>query len=414
NPALFPLITAAFGSATCLAVYEIILWQTHHRGYALAAWGIILLSPVLYWLVLACNNVVYATCFLMISLYFFPRGDTAKGSTFLVLAALSRGEPFLLIIFVAAYVFWQWKRKEIATAMFLKTLAKLALPPVLWMATNFYKMGNVFYSFEQVQTYSKSTGQNYSGGDFPIRLFELLSTFYFNFPALALGVAGFLFFMKRLRNLRFLYGYTVLSILGYWVLAPFNVLLLQRYLLPISIYLTIFAVLLCQELGTRWTSTSAPLKQRFSLLAILPVLLLPLYTHLPAQTSIDRIILFNKGFDDDIPKVANQLRQKLSESDSRKLKVLVSKRRAAHLNYLLYEYHSRLTISSIRAIYFKKTDFLKEKPDWIVFAPNDLYPIKSALYLFELLSEKGLQQQGMRVGETLRISENTQMVRLIR
>ena len=413
NPALLPLITGAIGSATCLALYEIVLGLTGHRGYALSAWGIILLSPVLYLLVLACNSGVYATCFLMVSLYFFIRKDIHKGSTFLVLAALSRPEPFILIVFVAAFVFWQWRRKEIPLTGLLSTLSKLAIPPVLWMTANFYKTGNAFYSFQAAQSYTKSTGQSYSAADFPQHLFELLSTFYFSGLALALGAAGFLVLMKRFRSLLFLYGYMILTLLGYWVLAPFNIPLAERYLLPTSIYLVIFAALLCKELGDRWAPPD-PSNKKFSMASLLPVLFLPLFIHLPAQSIVDRIIIFHKDMDQDIPIVANHLRRQFSDKGAKELKVLASARRTAHLNYLLYEYRSRLSITALRTIYFNETDFLKEQVDWVVYAPNDLYPLKSAFYLFDLLSEEGLKKQGIHLEETLHISENTQLLHLTR
>lgn len=413
-PILFPLITAVFGSAACLALYELILYLTGHRGYALAGWGIILLSPVLYWLVLACNSVVYATCFLMGSLYFFTREDSHKGSTFLVLAALSRPEPFVLIVFAAGHFFWQWKQKVLSNVKFSGLLIKLALPPMVWLAANFYKTGNVFYSFQLAQTYTKSTGQNYQGADFPRHLFELLSTYYFNYMALAFCTAGLLFCLKKIRRLRFIYGFLVLSTLGYWVLAPFDIPLLERYLLPIFFYLVIFAALIFNEVGSRWNPSFPPLNKKNSLAAILPVLFLTLFIHLPAHSVIERIIAFHKGFDQDIPKIADHLRWQLSEGGAKKLNVLASERRAAHLKYLLYEYHSRLSISSPRGIYFNKTSFLEEEVEWIVYAPNDLYPMDSAFYIFDLLSEEGLKKQGMHVGKTIKISENTQMLHLVR
>jgi hypothetical protein len=414
SPFLFPLITAILGSAICLAVHEIILGLTYHRGYALAGWGIILLSPMLIWLVMACNSVVYATCFVMGSLYFFMRNDTQKGSAFLVLAALSRPEPFLLIAFVAAYLYRQWKNKGLTTARFLGNLTILVLPPVLWMVANLYKMGDAFYAFERAQTYTLNTGQNYTGLDFPRRFYNLISYYYFSFLALALSISGSLYFFKKIRSLGFLYGYLILSILFYWMLAPFNMPLFQRYLLPVSIYLMILGIMLFKELADKWVLPSPPQKKKISIANLLPVACLLFFIHLPAQSAIEKMILFNKNFDRDIPIVADHLRQKLSNAPFRPITVVASARRISHLEFLLYEYHSRLTFISVRNIYFRKSDLSKEEVNWIVYTPDDFIPKKSALYLSRLMSDGELIKQGLYVAENIPVSEHTQMQHLSR
>ena len=414
SPFLFPLITAVLGSAACLAVHEIILGLINHRGYALAGWGIILLSPMMIWLVMACNSVIYATCFVLGSLYFFMRNDTPKGSAFLALAALSRPEPFLLIAFVATYLLWQWKKEGTPTTRFLGNLTLLALPPTLWMVANFYKMGDAFYAFERAQTYTLNTGQNYSGLEFPRHFYNLISYYYFSFLALALGISGSLYFFKKIRSLRFLYGYLILSILFYWMLAPFNMPLFQRYLLPVSIYLIIFGIMLFKELSDKWVPPSPTQKKKFSLSTLLPVACLLLFIHLPAQSAIEKMILFNKNIDKDIPIVAGHLRQRLSNVPLRSITVVASARRIPQLEFLLYEYHSRLTFIPVRNIYFKKTDLFKEEVNWIVYAPDDFIPNKSALYLSSLISEGELKKQGLYVAENIPISEHTQMLHLSR
>lgn len=413
QPYLFPLISAAFGSATCLAVYELVLLLTRHKGYALVAWGVVLLAPVLHWQVLSCNSILFATCFAVASLYFFTAGKTAKGSILLSCAALSRPEPFILIILASVYLLFQWKKGEVTFRRLSGMLAVLAVSPVIWLVVNFYQTDNAIYAFELAQVYTKTTHQNISFTEFPKRLWSLLITFYYNPIALAFSTAGFIFLAKRFRSLLFLYGYTLLSIGGYWILAPRNIPLLERYVLPISIYILIFGVLLVRELEARWLRPAAPSRTDFLKAAVLPILFLLVFIHLPAQHAVSQIINYHKSFDRDIPVAAEHIRKKLSEDSSGQLRILISDRRRQQYNYLLFEDRSRLKFVSFRKLYYSKTDFKKEAIDYVLYAPDDLYPLKSAFYTFDLFSSEGLKQQGLRVTDTIWISENTKMLRLL-
>ena len=413
QPYLFPLISAAFGSATCLAVYELILLLTRHKGYALVAWGVVLLAPVLHWQVLSCNSILYATCFAVGSLYFFTAGNTTKGSILLSCAALSRPEPFILIILASAYLLFQWKKGEITFRRLSGMLAVLAVPPAIWLAVNFYQTDNAIHAFQLAQDYTKITHQNINFAEFPKRLWSLLITFYYNPVALAFCAAGFIFFAKRFRTLLFLYGYTLLSIGGYWILAPRNIPLLERYVLPISIYILIFGVLLVRELEARWLRSAASPRIDFLKTALLPILFLLVFIHLPAQHAANQIINYHKRFDRDIPVAAEYIREKLSEDGSGQLRILISDRRRRQYDYLLFEDRSRLKFISFRELYYAKTDLKKEEIDYVLYAPDDLYPLQSAFYAFDLFSGEGLKQQGLRVADTIWISENTKMLRVL-
>ena len=414
KPILFPLISAAFGSAICLAVYELILLLVRHKGYALAAWGVLLLAPVLYWQVLSCNSILYATCFAVGSLYFFTSGKTTTGSILLSCAALSRPEPFILIVLASAYLLFQWKKREITFRRLYGTLAVLAVPPAIWLVANFYQTDNAIYAFQLAQDYTKSTHQNIDAAEFPKRLWFLLTAFYYNPIALAFCAVGFIVLAKRFRSLLFVYGYTLLSIGGYWVLAPYNIPLLERYVLPISIYLLVFGVLLFHELEARWLRPIGLPRTDFLKSALLSIIFLLVFIHLPAHHVANQIINYHKSFDQDVPIVADHIRQKLAETDSGKLRILMSARRQAHYDYLLYEDRSRLTFIYFRKLYYEKMDLRKSKIDYAFYSPNDLYPLKSAFYTFDMLSDEGLKKQNMRVGETISISENTKILQFLR
>lgn len=412
QPYLFPLISAAFGSTICLAVYEFILLLTRHKGYALVAWGVVLLAPVLHWQVLSCNSILYATCFAVGSLYYFTAGNSTKGSILLTCAGLSRPEPFILIIAASVYLLFQWKKNEITFRQLFGTLAVLAVSPAIWLVINFYQTDNAIYSFQLAQDYTKVTSQNISFDEFPRRLWFLLTTYYYNPIALAFCAAGFIFLAKRFRSLLFLYGYTVLSIGGYWILAPRDIPLLERYVLPISIYIMIFGVLLVREFEARWLRSAALSRTELLKTALPPVLLLLVFIHLPAQHTVNQIINYHKSFDQDIPAAADRIQKILAEEDSRKLRILISDRRRPHYNYLLFDVRSRLKFIAFRELYYAKTDLKKEEVDYVLYAPDDLYPLQSAFYAFDLFSDEGLRKQGLRVADTIWISENTQMLRL--
>ena len=414
QPYLFPLISAALASAMCVAIYELILLLTRDRRYALVAWGIVLLAPVLHWQVLSCNSILYATCFAVCSLYFFTAGNITKGSILLSCAALSRPEPFILVILISAYVLFQWKKGEITFRKLSGTLAVLAVPPVVWLIINYYQTGNAIYSFQLAQDYTRSTHQSVSFSGFPGRLWFLLTSFYYGPIALAVCAAGFVLLAKKFRSYLFLYGYTLLSIGGYWILAPRSIPLLERYVLPISIYILLFGVLLVRELEARWVRPGAQSRFDFLKTALLPILFLLLFIHLPAQHSANQIINYHKRFDQDIPVAADYIRNKLSESDRGELRVLVSDRRRPHYHYLLYKDRSRLKFVSYREMFYAKTDLTKEKIDYVIYAPDDLYPLESAFYIFDLFSDEGLKKQGLRVGNSTWISENTQLMHLHR
>lgn len=414
KPILFPLISAAFGSATCLAVYELILLLGRHRVYALAGWGVVLLAPVLHWQVLSCNSILYVTCFAVGSLYFFTSGNSAKGSILLSCAALSRPEPFILIVLASAYLLFQWKKKAISFRRLSGFLAVMAVSPAIWLAVNFYQTDNALYAFNLAQDYFKSTHQNVAAAEFPKRLWVLLTAYYYNPVALVVCAAGLIVLAKRFRSLLFVYGYALLSIGGYWILAPFNISLLERYVLPISIYILIFGVLLFRELEALWLGSGPPSRIGFLKSVFLPVLFLLIFIHLPAQHESNQIINYHKSFSQDIPRAADLIREKLSQTGPGKLRILISDRRRPHYKYLLFEDLSRLKFISFRELYYAKTDLRKEKVDYVLYAPDDLYPLKSAFYTFDLFSDEGLKKQGLRVADTIRISENTKMLRLIR
>jgi len=413
QPYLFPVISAVFGSATCVAVYELTLFLTDHKGYALVAWGVVLLAPVLHWQVLSCNSILFATCFAVGSLYFFTAGDTTKGCISLSCAALSRPEPFILIVLVSTYLLFQWKNKEITFRYCSGMLSVLAVSPAIWLVVNFYQTENAIYAFNLAQDYTRITHQNISFVEFPKRLWFLLTAFYYSPIALAICAAGFILLAKKFRSLLFIYRYTLLSIGGYWILAPRNIPLLERYVLPISIYILIFGVLMVRDLDSRWLRPGASSGTNL-LKTVFPLLLfLLIFIHLPAQHAAKQIIDYHNSFDKDIPVAVNHIRKKLSEEESKELRILISDRRRRQYDYWLFEDRSRLKFIAFRELYYEKSDLKKEKVDYVLYSPDDLYPLKSAFNAFDLLSDEGLKQQGLRVGDTTWISDRTKILHIL-
>jgi hypothetical protein len=137
-----------------------------------------------------------------------------------------------------------------------------------------------------------------------------------------------------------------------------------------------------------------------------------IFVHLPAQHSAKQIIDYHKSFDKDIPVVADMIRKKLSESNSSKLRILISDRRRRQYDYWLFEDRSKLKFVAFRELYYAKTDLKKEKIDYVLYAPDDLYPLQSAFNAFDLLSEDGLKRQGLRIEGKTWISEHTSLLRI--
>jgi len=50
----------------------------------------------------------------------------------------------------------------------------------------------------------------------------------------------------------------------------------------------------------------------------------------------------------------------------------------------------------------------------VVYAPEDLYPVKSAFSAMEMMTPEGLKRQGVGVRQTWPVSERTRLIRLAR
>ncbi|UCD10462.1 MAG: hypothetical protein JSU88_07085, partial [Nitrospinaceae bacterium] len=85
EPLLFPVLTSLIGAGACLAVYLLVLHLTGDRVAALLAWGMLLLSPVLYWQVIVCNSVAIMTALVLIAIYYFSQGKIQSGCVWMAL-----------------------------------------------------------------------------------------------------------------------------------------------------------------------------------------------------------------------------------------------------------------------------------------------------------------------------------------
>jgi hypothetical protein len=330
----------------------------------------------------------------------------------LMLAGFCRPEPFILAIPAVIYIFMQWRQGDLATARLVRAGLILALPSLWLLLFNFMKTGNPATSFMTVQNYTKTTLLDFDFFNFPPVFWNLLSTYYMNYFAALAAIGGMVLFVLLPRRLYFLYCYLAFTLLGYWVLGAMHFTLIERFLLPIHIYLTIFSLLLFNEIKVKLSSLPNPSKLLAMVAALLPFIFVLLNLNLSAHGAITHNLSYNADFDDDIPQVALLLRKDLMAEKQKHVKILMTARRAAMLSYLLHDVDSRYSTIDFGALLARKSDLRKEQIDLVVYAPNDIYPLPSAFYTFDLLSDDGLKSQGIYVAKSSIISEHTRLLHI--
>lgn len=412
SPILFAYITALFGALLCLGAYRLFYTLTQSPAASLLGWGALLICPVLYWQVVSCNSVVYQTCFLIWSLVFFVQRKSLWGCVFLTLAGFSRLEPFILIVPVFYFLYREWRCGQLPSKNFLRETIILMMAPLWWLAFNYLQFGHLLGALQRVHTDVKDVISELNPFNFPTLLWNNISDFYMSPLALAIGVIGFFVFLPRLKKHYFLYSFMIVTIIGLWGFSLMNYAVIERFLLPIFIYLLAFSVLIFNRLERKLPQLSEKGPGALTITALAGVMFLFANVNFKAQALVEDIIVYHNNFDRDIPVLAERLRKSLEQDEQ--LKVLITNRRFSMLRYHLYDMRDRVTLVSFRNLFFNRTDLEREKIDIVVFAPNDLFPVKSAFYNFGLLSPEGLNRQGLRIVQKWKLSEHTQMLRVAR
>jgi len=411
RPEGFPLLAAVFGALTCSGLYALLTLFCKTPGAPVLGWGIVVLSPVLYWQVLSANSLVFAACFLIWSLYCYCRSRFVGGCVLLALAGLSRPEPFILLIPVMGMLGWRLREgKGLGLLRGWGCVALLMVAPAAWLVFNWVQSGDPWLSFKGVQAYNRPLHAGFGLGDFPSLLYRLLREYYFQIPA-ALGcVASLLYFLPRIRELIFPYAYLLFTLLGYALLSTREVVLIERMLLPVYFYLVFFMALLTDRISGFFAGEAS--KRGWSMaLAVLPLwLVLALNLNFAQHREIGNILEYHAGFDRDIGQVVRILERDLEQGN--RVVLLVSARRESMLRYYLYDRKAQVSMTTYTGLFRDGRNLRKDKVNWVVYAPNDLFPPQMAFYSFDLLSPEGMTRQSLKVVAKHVLSDNTQLWRV--
>jgi len=414
QPLLFPLLTSLFGAGACLAVYLLAHRLTGDPLAALLAWGMLLLSPVLYWQVIVCNSVAIMTALVLIAIYCFSQGKIRAGCVWMALAELSRPEPFFLLPALVLYLGWRFLKDQAGRGEMVRGLAFLLFPLFLWLALSAIKSGSAFASYSRAVDYGKALASDQGLWVFPRVFWGILGDFYMGPVAALFALAGVLALIPAARRYAFLYGYLLFTLAGYWGLVTFGTALQERFLLPVHAALLIFSAALFAALRK---NIGLVLKKGPLLNAAGPLLacgLLLMNTNLNGHRTVDHILNFHNRHDADLPRAAALFREAIAANPGQPPVMLISARRMGRMDYLLDDVRGRYTLVSFRHLYFQNQDLGGKSIGWVLYAPDDIYPMKSAFYNMELLTEEGLKKQELRVDRSWVLSESTRLLKLAR
>ncbi len=414
SPELFPYITALFGAATCTAVFLTVESLAKKRISSLIAWGIAINCPVLTWQILSCNSLVFATCFLMGSLNYFCRKKIKKGCVFLTLAAFSRPEPFILILPILGYCFYQWQKGNLTKKELFFNFVLLASAPLWWLFFNLTQTGDPISGLISIQEYAQSVPDIYRVNEFFRNLRHLLTTYYMDFFPIAIAAAGFAFLFIRIKKVFFLYIFSISNLFGYWFLANnlSQFVLVERFLLPFYLYLVIFSVLLLdygiQKLELIFSKNSYSLVWVY----ISVLTFYSLYLNMDQHKRIANILGYHAKFDRAILETTSILKDDLAHVD--RLTILVSSRRHNMLRWHMQEFNDRISLKSFRSLQTGNSDLRKESVDLVILARGDFHSRPSAVYNLNLLSLEGLKAQKLCYNKIIPISEGTLIFKITR
>ena len=411
EPWVFPIISSMFGAGACLGVYRIIESITRNHSVALLGWAIVLNSPVLLWQVLSCNSISFMTCFLIWALHYFISQNYMKGSLMLSLASMARPEPILIALFLSWFMILKGREGILSWRSVITFLLILGFPPLWWMGFNEVAYGRLFYSLERVHQGGQILIASMNPGDFLVQFWRILKTYYLSEFAAVFSIFGIILLFGDRKKMYFLYVFFFVSFFGLWAFVGLKFALIERFLLPFYIYLMIFGVVLFDRvLGKLKENLSSEGLKNFCSISLFLVFFLSI---IPSQASarILGILHYHSSFDRDLPTVVRYLKQEVTSESS--ITVLVSARRIPFLLYYLYDERDKISFVSFRKIYQNQTDWNRHKVDFIILAPGDMFPPKSALYNLDLLSADGLARQGLEIAGNIKVSPLTRILKLV-
>ncbi len=407
-PILFVSLSIAFGAGTCFIFYLLVKQTIKSEMWALLAWVILLISPMLYHLVLTCNSVLYSTFFVLGALYFFDLGKLKPGCIWILFAGLSRPEPTVLIAPIIVFLFYETYKKRLAIQKAFYCVFILSLAPIIWVGMNLLIKKNWLWGLTRTKSFAINYGWQVDAWDFPLQFWNYMTQFYFNPLALCIALFAILYFLPKLKNFIFLYNFFIFFVMGFWGLAYFKIIFMERHFWPVYIFLLLFTILLFFDVYKKIEESPFHTTSIKLIKLVIPIAFLALSFNLKVQNITDRVLRFHAGFNKDSLKVAKILKKEIS--NVKKLKLVSPGIRHSLLTYYLIDKRERIQLISFRRIFQKKSDFKKEDIHVAVFSPDDMRPLQSAFYNFELISNKGLKKQGLKIKKTEKISERTQLI----
>jgi hypothetical protein len=410
DPWIFPIVSSVLGAVACLGVYRIIEVITENSVVAFSGWAVVLVSPVMLWQVLSCNSISFMTCFLIWALYFFTSEDYLKGCLVLSLASLARPEPIFIAMFLSLFMIWKVRRGELSCKSGITFILILGLPPLWWMGFNELVYGRLFYSIKQVHQGGQVLIAALSPGNFLAQFWSVLTSYYMNAFAAIFSILGIIFLYAERDKLFFLYVFFVVSFLGLWIFVSFNFALIERFLFPFHVYLVLFGVVFLNHILRKLREHSL----RITLVKYggigLCLVFFSASFNFQAHDRIRNILFYHSGFDRDLPTSVELLKQEVSSVNP--VTVLASARRISFLLYYLYDVRENIKFVSFREIYQEKSDWRRKGVDYVILAPKDMFPPKSAIYNFDLLAPNGLAGQGLEIEKIIEVSPLTSILKL--
>ena len=130
-----------------------------------------------------------------------------------------------------------------------------------------------------------------------------------------------------------------------------------------------------------------------------------------AHSLIRGILFYHSSFDRDLPTAVKFLQREVASTKA--ITVLASARRIPFLLYYLYDERENISFVYFRKMYQDQFDFSRNGVDFVILAPNDLFPRKNAFYNLDLLIPKGLVRQGLEIADSFKVSPRTSILKTL-
>ena len=208
-----------------------------------------------------------------------------------------------------------------------------------------------------------------------------------------------------------MYVFFIVYFFGLWIFITLNFALIERFLLPFHVYLVIFgAVFLNYVLGKLRDVSLRMGLVKFVLTGICLIFFLT-NLHFQAHSLIRGILFYHSSFDRDLPTAVKFLQREVASTKA--ITVLASARRIPFLLYYLYDERENISFVYFRKMYQDQFDFSRNGVDFVILAPNDLFPRKNAFYNLDLLIPKGLVRQWLEIADSFKVSPRTSILKTL-